>query len=236
MTYLLKIFRSFTLPGVKAPDPKDLEAKPTKGAPIDLDYTMSGGGEGKSVNVLPGDGTQYHETADEQKKRIEKAKKQQEQYKEQQAAKKAAEIKKAEEDESDEGWTDADEVAEEEGAEEGGDEGEKDGEPAPKADPRKRKVKTTAAYRVTRDAKVKKKVKVKYPDELRALEVQGRVYLQLTLDKEGKVANVVLKKGLHPVTDKLAVEAAWKLEFEPAMKKGKAVGVKIPYVFTFVME
>lgn len=223
---------------VQPPDPNELKAAPTKGAPIDLDYAMSGGTGDGGIPVLPGDGTQYDETAEEQKERIEKAREQQEAWEEQQAKKKAEEIKLAEADESDDGWVDADDQAEEArdaaAAEAGGKGG--DGEPAPQADPRRRKVKTTASYKVTRDAKVKKNIKIEYPDEVRALEVQGRVYLLLTIDKEGKVANVEMKKRLHPVLDEAAMEAAWKLEFEPAMKKGKVVGVKIPYVFTFVLE
>jgi len=58
----------------------------------------------------------------------------------------------------------------------------------------------------------------------------------VTVDKAGKVADVRLKKGLHPVLDKTAIEAAWKLEFEAAMKEGKPVGVKITVPFLFILE
>jgi TonB family protein len=95
---------------------------------------------------------------------------------------------------------------------------------------------TEAVHSVSTPAKVKKQVKVEYPEEVKALEKQGRVHLELVVDKEGKVADVTLTKGLHPVLDKVAMDAARQLEFFPATKDGRPVPVTIPYVFTFVLR
>lgn len=100
----------------------------------------------------------------------------------------------------------------------------------------KPKPKTETVAKVSKPAKVAKQVKVGYPDELRTLEIQGRVKLELVVDETGKVIYVAIKQGLHPKLDELAEKAAWQLEFEPAMKDDVPVKTTIPYTFTFVME
>jgi len=100
----------------------------------------------------------------------------------------------------------------------------------------KPKPKTESVAKVSREAKVKKQVRVDYPDELRTLEIQGRVRLELVVDENGKVIYVAVKKGLHPDLDALAEKAAWNLEFEPAIKDDLPVKTTIPYTFTFVLE
>lgn len=105
-----------------------------------------------------------------------------------------------------------------------------------KKNEKKARVKTVAAHKVSRTASVSKGVDVPYPEEVKGLEIQGRVHLELTVDRNGKVADVKLKRGLHPVLDRVSMEAAWKLEFSPALKEGEPVAVKIPYTFTFVLE
>ncbi len=217
--------------GDKPPPPTPELAGARRGAPIDLDYSLSGGtgtggASGGGVNVNAGDGFDIPEEgyADDPEA----------------ATKNAAEAGDGAGDEA-AGEEDQEELQEaalpdETGAIDpaagvGG--GEKK---ARKKDPRARKVKTISKHRVTRDAQFKKKVEVKYPEEVKALEIQGRVYLLVTVDKEGKVADVQLKKGLHPILDKAAIEAAWQLEFEPAMQEGEPVGVKITVPFLFVLE
>ncbi len=106
-----------------------------------------------------------------------------------------------------------------------------DGRPSTKPKP-----KTETVAKVSKPAKVSKQVKVEYPDELKTLDIQGRVKLELVVDEKGKVDYVAVKQGLHPKLDAIAVEAAWKLEFEPALKDDVAVKTTIPYTFTFVLE
>jgi TonB family protein len=212
--------------GEKPAPPTPEMAGAKKGAAIDLDYTMRGGTSssdkgGSAVNVQAGDGMDIPE----------------------------------------EGYNDNPDTALSEQPEPGAEDGEEfqeefqqpeedalpdeDGKVGPgggpikgrkKKDPRARKVKTTSKHRVTRDAKMTQPPPPKYPDELRVLEIQGRVYVLVTVDKDGKVADVTLKKGLHPKLDEVAIEAAWKLEFEPALKEGEPVGVKITVPFLFLLE
>jgi len=212
--------------GEKPAPPTPELAGARKGAAIDLEYTMKGGTSnadkgGSSVNVQVGDGMDVPEEG----------------YNDDPATALSEQPVEGEDDgeEFQEEFQDADEEALP----------DEDGKPGPgggpikgkrKKDPRSRKVKTTSKHRVTREAKMVKKVSPEYPDELRALEIQGRVYLLVTVDKEGRVADVALKKGLHPKLDKIAVETAWELEFEPAMKEGEPVGVKLTVPFLFVLE
>ena len=213
-------------PDKPAPPTPELAGK-KHGAAIDLDYAMDGGTNsgskaGAAVNVQAGDGMDipeegYSDTVvDEMGEATDEAES-------------GAEVDQ-EEDQEEAALRD------ETGALGPGDGPGGAGPARARKDPRARKVKTTSKHRVTRAAKMLKPPKVTYPEEIKALEIQGRVYLQVTVDLEGKVANVVLKKGLHPVLDAKALEAAWKLEFEPAMKDGEPVGVKITVPFLFVLE
>ena len=93
-----------------------------------------------------------------------------------------------------------------------------------------------ATHSVTQKPKLKKRIAVPYPDEVRGRGIQGRVHLELSIDEHGSVDDVRLVKGLDTVLDAVAMEAAWKMEFEPAIEKGKPVAAKIPYSFIFVLE
>ncbi len=233
----------------KAPPPKEAEKKPAeapanvppgdgkkKGVPLDLNYAMDGtarggGGStgGSGVSVVAGDGMDLPDDGDDGAG----------------AGDGPAAGAGGEDD-----FVDQDELYgdEEEGLrpeEEGGPGGGGPGDRYSKGvggggnigrNEKKAKVKTVAAHKVSRSATVSKGVEVPYPDEVKGLEIQGRVHLELTVDETGKVADVKLKKGLHPVMDRLSMEAAWKLEFSPAVKDDVPVAVKIPYVFTFVLE
>ncbi len=215
--------------GEKPAPPTPEMAGAKRGAAIDLDFTMKGGTSssdqgGSSVNVQAGDGMDVPEEG----------------YNDDPAT------ALSEQPGADDLATDGEEFQEESAGpgeeaalpDEDGNLGPGGGGPiaGKKKDPRTRKVATTSKHRVTRDAKMKKVVAPKYPDEIRALEIQGRVYVLVTVDKEGKVAGVTLKKGLHPALDKVAVETAWELEFEPALQEGEPVGVKITVPFLFVLE
>ena len=84
--------------------------------------------------------------------------------------------------------------------------------------------------------KIIKDVHIDYPEELKPLEIQGRVKLLLWINKNGRVIRARLIKGLHPKMDKLALKASKKLLFKPAMVDGKPVTVKITYSFVFVLD
>ncbi|MBP5482683.1 MAG: energy transducer TonB [Bacteroidales bacterium] len=44
-----------------------------------------------------------------------------------------------------------------------------------------------------------------YPEEAKEAGIQGRVYTQFTITKEGKLTNVKLLKGVHPLLDEEAI-------------------------------
>jgi protein TonB len=106
----------------------------------------------------------------------------------------------------------------------------------PEADQRKPRPETTARHKISSPAKVRKSKPPEYPESVRPLNIQGRVSLELVVDETGKVVYVALVKGLHPELDRVAMEAAWKLTFEPALQEGVAVKATIPYRFAFVLR
>lgn len=80
------------------------------------------------------------------------------------------------------------------------------------------------------------KVNFEYPKSIVMLGVEGTVYLELWIDKEGVVRHVKLTKSLYPVLDKIAVENAWQLRFSPAMQRDKPVAVRYSFPVKFKLE
>jgi TonB family protein len=76
--------------------------------------------------------------------------------------------------------------------------------------------------------------KAAYPLEAREHEIQGQVWLKLTVSKTGDVENVEAISG-DPILVQSAVAAAKKWKFKPFIKNGKPVKVstKIPFDFAF---
>lgn len=72
-----------------------------------------------------------------------------------------------------------------------------------------------------------------YPESERASGKSARVELELTLDAQGRVEAVELKTSAGEAFDRAAIEAARKLEFEPARRGDTAIPAKIPFSFSF---
>jgi protein TonB len=79
-------------------------------------------------------------------------------------------------------------------------------------------------------------VKFKYPKSVRMLGVEGTVYLELWIDKEGNVRNVKLVKSLYSTLDKIAVQNAKNLKFSPAMQRDKPVAVRYSFPVKFKLQ
>jgi len=79
-----------------------------------------------------------------------------------------------------------------------------------------------------------KMVKPVYPLEAQARGLRGIVILDLTIDKNGKVASVDVIRSI-PGLDDAAVEAVKQWEYEPAKVDGKAVAVRLSVPITFLM-
>jgi len=72
-----------------------------------------------------------------------------------------------------------------------------------------------------------------YDDASRKAKVQGVVVLSMIVTKEGRTANLKIKKSLTPALDQKAIEAVSRWRFDPATKDGKPVAVLIAVETSF---
>lgn len=77
------------------------------------------------------------------------------------------------------------------------------------------------------------KVDFDYPG---VFQIEGTVFLELWIDKEGNVRKVILVKSLHPVFDKVAIEGASKLRFLPAIQRDMPVAVRYSFPVKFKVK
>lgn len=64
----------------------------------------------------------------------------------------------------------------------------------------------------------------KYPPKARELNIQGRVYVQFVVEKNGSVSNIQVLRGVDPLLDDAAVECIKGLpRISPAEQRGKPV-------------
>lgn len=67
-----------------------------------------------------------------------------------------------------------------------------------------------------------------YPEIAKENGIQGRVYIQFVIDKNGKVTNVSIARGIDPNLDKEAKRVVRNL---PAWKPGKQRGKPVPVTY-----
>ncbi len=74
---------------------------------------------------------------------------------------------------------------------------------------------------------------LKYPEAARRDSVQGTVFVEATVAKDGTVKKAVAQKGVREDLDKAAIEAIRSVKFTPGMHKGEPVEaiVTIPIAF-----
>jgi TonB family protein len=76
-----------------------------------------------------------------------------------------------------------------------------------------------------------------YPSICRTMGAEGRVFLQVLVDRNGKVAKVrVLKSSGNEALDEAALEALKGSTFSPALQGDKPVAVWISYPVTFSLS
>ncbi len=97
-----------------------------------------------------------------------------------------------------------------------------------KTDPSK-EFKPVRAAQISKEARVIKEFKVKYPRALLEEGIQGTVVLELQVSKDGRVKGTKLIKGVHPTLDKLARYAMKKTRFKPAEINGNPVDSILTY-------
>lgn len=74
---------------------------------------------------------------------------------------------------------------------------------------------------------------IRYPEMARRAGIEGRVTLQFVVDREGRVVDPMVLRGVHPQLDQAALDALRKVKFAPGRQRGKAVPVrmKLPVLF-----
>jgi TonB family protein len=75
-----------------------------------------------------------------------------------------------------------------------------------------------------------KTVEAAYPA---ASNAEGSVILYESIDRDGKLSSVQVMRGLEPLTDAAALDAAHQWQFAPAMHSGTAIDSAAIVVFTF---
>ncbi len=87
-----------------------------------------------------------------------------------------------------------------------------------------------------RPPRYKNFVKPKYPKEAKTAEKEGKVTLQATIDVKGIPQDVVALTNLGYGLEEAAIEAFKKATFDPAIKAGKPVSIKVRVNFDFKLE
>ncbi len=93
-----------------------------------------------------------------------------------------------------------------------------------------------AAHRVTKMPRLLKFVEATYPPEKKAAGISASVILTLDLSARGDVTRAVVATSAGEDFDAAALEAARKLEFEPAEVDGKPAPSRITYRYAFVLK
>ncbi len=65
-----------------------------------------------------------------------------------------------------------------------------------------------------------------YPELARRAGIEGTVFVQLIVDKDGSVYDAEVVKGAHEALDAAALEAVRKARFEPGLQRGEPVRVR----------
>jgi len=78
--------------------------------------------------------------------------------------------------------------------------------------------------------------KVHYTDIARRIELQGTVYIQAKIDKNGNVVEASVLKGIGGGLDEEALNAVTSTKFTPGKQRGKPVKVKMVIPIKFVLR
>jgi protein TonB len=81
-------------------------------------------------------------------------------------------------------------------------------------------------------------VKPVYPDLARRAGIEGKVWLRVLIDKDGKVREVRVEKSTNPNAgfEESAVAAAWLTVWKPAIANGLPISVPITYAVEFKLK
>jgi protein TonB len=80
------------------------------------------------------------------------------------------------------------------------------------------------------------KVRPEYPELARKARLEGKVFLQAVITKEGSVAEVTVLRSSSPLFDDVAIEAVKHWRYEPALSGGQPVAVYFTVIVEFRLE
>lgn len=75
-----------------------------------------------------------------------------------------------------------------------------------------------------------------YPPSCLEQKIEGKVLLQVSINKQGQVTDAEIMSSAHPDLDQAAAEALKQWEFEPLMKREKPVSVRFPVIIDFKLR
>jgi len=68
--------------------------------------------------------------------------------------------------------------------------------------------------------------KIRYPEKAAINEIKGTVFVKFAVGKDGKICDVTVEKGIHPIIDQAVVTTLLSSpEWTPAKRNGKPVKV-----------
>jgi TonB family protein len=95
---------------------------------------------------------------------------------------------------------------------------------------------TSQEMQVDEFPKVVKRVDPVYPEIARKAGIEGTVYVQVTVDTTGRVADAKAVKSDDDVLNEAAVQAARQWTFSPGMKDGKKLNIVLTVPFRFKLS
>ncbi len=79
--------------------------------------------------------------------------------------------------------------------------------------------------------------KIKYPSQARRMGVEGKVFISFTINKEGRLTNIKLLRGIGSGCDEEAIRVLKKLpKWNPGKQRGKPVKVSMTLPITFKLN
>lgn len=78
--------------------------------------------------------------------------------------------------------------------------------------------------------------RIKYPEKARKNKVEGKVFVQFVVKKDGSVDNIIVLKGIGAGCDEEAVRAVQEIRWHPGKEQGKAVDVRMVLPVTFALS
>ena len=94
----------------------------------------------------------------------------------------------------------------------------------------------TDEYLVSKMPSVVSEIRIPYPPEAKAKKIEGKVVLELLIDAFGQVRDAKLVSGPGFGLNEAALAAIRQFKFRPAEVEGKAVAVRIPFTYNFLLK